>query len=168
MYKVWCGHENIFSCFPIILCVSCWKLVWIARYKCHGQGDTQPTSWIFEICMRETHKMVQTPLLSCQPWDLQSRLRRSLFLLPCPCLCGPLIFWALNETEVEVSTLPTSPLSSTNMYSSSVSAKSFQSRPILCDPMDCSLPMHLCPWDSPGQNSGVGWSCLPPIILRLL
>ena len=26
----------------------------------------------------------------------------------------------------------------------------------LCDPMDCSLPGFLCPWDSPGRNTGVG------------
>ena len=25
----------------------------------------------------------------------------------------------------------------------------------LCDPMDCSLPV-LCPWNSPGKNTGVG------------
>ena len=27
--------------------------------------------------------------------------------------------------------------------------------PTLCDPIDCSLPV-LCPWDSPGKNTGVG------------
>ena len=26
----------------------------------------------------------------------------------------------------------------------------------LCDPMDCSPPGLLCPWDSPGKNPGVG------------
>ena len=28
----------------------------------------------------------------------------------------------------------------------------------LCDPMDCSPPglRHLCPWNSPGKNTGVG------------
>ena len=26
----------------------------------------------------------------------------------------------------------------------------------LCDPMDCSLPGSLCPWDFPGKNTGVG------------
>ena len=25
-----------------------------------------------------------------------------------------------------------------------------------CDPMDCSPPRLLCPWDFPGKNSGVG------------
>ena len=25
----------------------------------------------------------------------------------------------------------------------------------LCDAMDCSLPGSLCPWDSPGKNTGV-------------
>ena len=28
--------------------------------------------------------------------------------------------------------------------------------PPLCDTLGCSLP-HLCPWDSPGQNTGVGY-----------
>ena len=31
-----------------------------------------------------------------------------------------------------------------------------QSRRILCDPMDSSLPGFLCPWDSPGKNT---WVC---------
>ena len=33
-----------------------------------------------------------------------------------------------------------------------------QSCPTLCDPMDCSLPGSsvLCPWDSPGKNTGSG------------
>ena len=35
-------------------------------------------------------------------------------------------------------------------------AKSLQSRPTLCNPMDCSPPELLCPWNSPGQNTGVG------------
>ena len=35
-------------------------------------------------------------------------------------------------------------------------AKSFQSRPTLCDNMDCSPPASSVPWDSPGQNTGVG------------
>ena len=28
------------------------------------------------------------------------------------------------------------------------------------DPLDCSSPRLLCPWDSPGKNTGVG--CHPP------
>ena len=35
-------------------------------------------------------------------------------------------------------------------------AKSLQSCSTLCDPMDDSLPGLLCPWDSPGKNTGVG------------
>ena len=34
-------------------------------------------------------------------------------------------------------------------------AKSLQSCPTLCDPMDGSPPGS-CPWDSPGKNTGVG------------
>ena len=31
-----------------------------------------------------------------------------------------------------------------------------QSCPTLCDPMDCKPARLLCPWDSPGKNTGVG------------
>ena len=38
-----------------------------------------------------------------------------------------------------------------------IHAKSLQSCPTLCDPVDCSPPTRLlCPWDSPGRNTGVG------------
>ena len=33
--------------------------------------------------------------------------------------------------------------------------------PTLCDPMDCGWPTRLlCPWCSPGRNTGVGWHAL--------
>ena len=35
-------------------------------------------------------------------------------------------------------------------------AKSLQSCPTLCDPMDGSPPGFPRPWDSPGKNTGVG------------
>ena len=35
-------------------------------------------------------------------------------------------------------------------------AKSLQSCPTLCDPMDGSPPRLPHPWDSPGKNTGVG------------
>ena len=35
-------------------------------------------------------------------------------------------------------------------------AKSLQSCPTLCDPIDGSPPGSTCPWDSPGKNTGVG------------
>ena len=31
-----------------------------------------------------------------------------------------------------------------------------QSCPTLCNPVDCSPARLLCPWDSPGKNTGVG------------
>ena len=37
----------------------------------------------------------------------------------------------------------------------SAAAKSRQSCPTLCDPIDGSPPGP-CPWDSPGKNTGVG------------
>ena len=30
----------------------------------------------------------------------------------------------------------------------------------LCDPMECSTPRLLCPWESPGKNTGVGCHAL--------
>ena len=39
-------------------------------------------------------------------------------------------------------------------------AKSLQSCPSLCDPIDGSSPGSPCPWDSPGKNTGVGWHFL--------
>ena len=33
--------------------------------------------------------------------------------------------------------------------------------PTRCDHMDCPVRL-LCPWDSPGKNTGVGCQCPPP------
>ena len=41
-------------------------------------------------------------------------------------------------------------------------AKSLQLCWTICNPMDCGPPRLLCPWDSPGQNTGVGCWALPP------
>ena len=38
-------------------------------------------------------------------------------------------------------------------------AKSLQSCPTLCDPVDGSPLGSPCPWDSPGKNTGVGCHC---------
>ena len=46
--------------------------------------------------------------------------------------------------------------SSIETYTCVLSAKSLQLCLTLCNPMDCSLPGSLCPWNSPGQNTGVG------------
>ena len=40
--------------------------------------------------------------------------------------------------------------------STSAAAKSLQSCPTLCDPIDGSPPGSPCPWDSLGKNTGVG------------
>ena len=37
-----------------------------------------------------------------------------------------------------------------------LNAKSLQSCPTLCNPMDCSPARLLSPWDSPGKDTGVG------------
>ena len=40
-----------------------------------------------------------------------------------------------------------------------VCVQPLQSCPTLCDPLDCSPPGFLCPWDFPGKNTGVGCPC---------
>ena len=42
------------------------------------------------------------------------------------------------------------------MTAAAVAAKSLQSCPTLCNPRDSSPNRLLCPWDSPGKNTGVG------------
>ena len=37
-----------------------------------------------------------------------------------------------------------------------MNAKMFPLHPTLCGPVDHSPPRLLCPWDSPGKNTGVG------------
>ena len=44
-------------------------------------------------------------------------------------------------------------------------AKSLQSYPTLCDPIDGSPPGSPRPWDSPGKNTVVGCHCLLPRLL---
>ena len=39
-------------------------------------------------------------------------------------------------------------------------AQSLQSRLTLCNPVDCSPPGSLCPWDSPCKNTGMGCHAL--------
>ena len=41
-----------------------------------------------------------------------------------------------------------------------VRAKSLQSCPTLCNPMDCSPARVPCPWHSPGKNTGAGCQAL--------
>ena len=41
-------------------------------------------------------------------------------------------------------------------YAAAAAAKSLQSCPTLCNPIDGSPPGSPCPWDSPGKNTGVG------------
>ena len=51
-------------------------------------------------------------------------------------------------------------LQASSLFLSCLCAELHQSCPILCDPMDCSPPGSLCPWDSPGKNAGVGFHAL--------
>ena len=47
-----------------------------------------------------------------------------------------------------------------NGHNAWLRAKSLQSSPTRCGPMDCSLPRLLCQWDFPGKNTGVGCHAL--------
>ena len=47
-------------------------------------------------------------------------------------------------------------LNSGNNFSCVCAYSVTQSCPALCDPMDHSPPGPLCPWNSPGKNTGVG------------
>ena len=42
-------------------------------------------------------------------------------------------------------------------FAAAAAAKSLQSCPTLCDPIDRQLTRLPCPWDSPGKNTGVGY-----------
>ena len=56
------------------------------------------------------------------------------------------IFW--RRSEHSSGSIPSD-------YQSIYAAKSLQSCPTLCNPIDSSPPGS-CPWDSPGKNTGVG------------
>ena len=43
-----------------------------------------------------------------------------------------------------------------NLPLAAAAAKSLQSCPTLCDPIDAQPTRLPCPWDSPGKNTGVG------------
>ena len=43
-----------------------------------------------------------------------------------------------------------------HLVAAAAAAKSVQSCPTLCDPIDGSPPGSPCPWDSPGKNTGAG------------
>ena len=50
-------------------------------------------------------------------------------------------------------------LSALKVTAAAGAAKSLQSCPTLCDPIDSSPSDHR-PWDSPSKNTGVGCHCL--------
>ena len=56
-----------------------------------------------------------------------------------------------RKTEMTAVNLP-----GNRMESVCVRAKLLQSCPILCNPMNCSLPVSSVHGDSPGENTGVG------------
>ena len=64
-----------------------------------------------------------------------------------------LIIWPVLSTKATQSTFSFIIWSCSIYYT--VAAKSRQSCPTLCDPIDSS-PLSSRPWDSPGKNTGVG------------
>ena len=56
----------------------------------------------------------------------------------------------------QAGSLPLGPPGKLSVDPAATAAKSLQSCLTLCDPMDCSLPRLLRPWDFPGKNTGVG------------
>ena len=59
------------------------------------------------------------------------------------CLHAALCFYLVCESQ-------------NHLAAAAAAAKSLQSCPTLCDPTDGSPLRLLCPWDSPGKNTGVG------------
>ena len=62
-------------------------------------------------------------------------------------MSGKVFYVELRERMYPVSMTPTYPT-----YMTLVCCASHQSCPTLCNPMNCLL----CPWNSPGKNTGVG------------
>ena len=60
------------------------------------------------------------------------------------------------ETDHSAPSTHLLPRSVANTLNACMHAKSLRSYLTLCDPVDCSLPRLLCPWDFPGKNIGVG------------
>ena len=77
----------------------------------------------------------------------------------CFCLENPRdggSWWAAVDGVAQSQTRLKRLSSSSSRKSSRLAAKSLQSCPTLCDPIDGSPPGSLRPWDSPGKNTGVG------------
>ena len=95
------------------------------------------------------------PCPSAAPRQAPKHLPGSIFL-------SSLETWTRATTRLNVLLLPHTSLLSSAKWSLGliplmmcVCAKSLQLCPTLCDPMDCSLPGSLFPWDSPGKITAV-------------
>ena len=69
--------------------------------------------------------------------------------------------WAPKESDVtehtHISLIYNSiEVSGIQHAAAAAAAKSLQSCPTLCDPIDWQPARLLCPWDSPGKNTGAG------------
>ena len=64
--------------------------------------------------------------------------------------------YAYMQANAQDSELPLQGAQVQSLVTAAAAAKSLQSCPTLCDPIDSSPPGFPRPWDSPGKNTGVG------------
>ena len=121
-------------------------LSWAIFYKSLITKDGQPNCWC------DSQGISGDFIIAVRPgWALEvNSTRTRVYLLFKDHGTEPWILMALCSAL--------SPLAGSRNHS--VKVKVAQSRPTLCDPMDYSLP-DLCPWNSPGQNTGVSSCPLP-------
>ena len=79
-------------------------------------------------------------------------IQRSQYSSP-PSTCSEMKWCLLISNPVSLLIIITTPNSN---HAAATAAKSLQSCPTLCDPIDGSPPRLPRPWDSPGKNTGVG------------
>ena len=89
---------------------------------------------------------------SCFPLSGHSLCKASSDFALTLCVRLNLLSVELSKLQLRKSALCLNP---TPRALPAAAAKLLQSCPTLCDPMDCSPPGS-CPWDSPGENTGVG------------
>ena len=96
--------------------------------------------------------LLHTPLSARLPLDAE---QSSLCYTVGPCWLSILnIAVCTSPSQTPYLFLYPSPYS---LCSAAAAAKSLQSCPTLCDPIDVWQPTRLpCPWDSPGKNTGMG------------
>ena len=119
-----------------------WSQVGLRKHTNKTSGGDRIPAELFQILKDDAVKVLQSVCQQIWPQDW----KRSIFI-PIP----------KKGNAKECSNYNTIALISHAIKSESEVA---QSCPTLCDPVDCSLPGFLCPWDSPGKTTGVGYHFL--------